>query len=108
MLVMILEKLPKKWRGVLSRWLIEVRPGMFLGNPSQRVRDELWRQITERPAQGYVLQLWSSRHPQGYDYRQHGNSKRMLTDFEGLGLLTIRKQTRKNRKAAWLGNQNSS
>jgi hypothetical protein len=22
MLVMILEKLPKKWRGVLSRWLI--------------------------------------------------------------------------------------
>ncbi len=42
MLVMILEKLPRSLRGALSRWLIEVRPGTFLGNPSQRVRDELW------------------------------------------------------------------
>jgi len=108
MLVMILEKLPRKWRGALSRWLIELRPGMFLGNPSQRVRDEIWRQITERSPPGYVLQLWSSRHPQGYEYRQYGDSKRMLTDFEDLGLVSIRKQTKKNRKAARLHDANSS
>src|SRR5437899_327940 len=100
MLVMILEKLPRKWRGALSRSLIEVRPGIFLGNPSQRVRDELWRQITERPPRGYVLQLWSSRQPQGYEYRQYGDSKRMLSDFEGLGLATIQWQGKKNRIAA--------
>jgi hypothetical protein len=64
------------------------------------VRDELWRQITNRPPIGYVLQLWSSRHPQGYDYRQYGDSKRMLTDFEGLGLVTISGRRKKNRKAA--------
>jgi CRISPR-associated protein Cas2 len=81
---------------------------MFLGNPSQRVRDELWRQITERPPVGYVLQLWSSRHPQGYEYRQYGDSKRMLTDFDELGLVTIRKQTRKNRKAARMNGSDSS
>src|SRR5271169_6319880 len=81
MLVMILEKLPRKWRGALSRWLIELKPGMFLGNPSQRIRDELWRKITDRPPLGYVLQLWSSRHPQGYEYRQYGESKRMFSDF---------------------------
>jgi hypothetical protein len=73
---------------------------MFLGNPTQRIRDELWRQITDRPPLGYVLQLWTSRHPQGYDYRQYGASKRMLADFEELGLVTIRKHARKNRKAA--------
>jgi CRISPR-associated protein Cas2 len=81
---------------------------MFLGNPSQRVRDELWRQITERPALGYVLQLWSSRYSQGYEYRQYGDSKRKLTDFEGLGLVTIQKQTRKNRKAGRFEKPNSS
>ena len=81
---------------------------MFLGNPSQRVRDELWRQITERPPLGYVLQLWSSRHPQGYEFRQYGDSKRMLTDFEELGLVTIRKQTKKNRKAARIKDPNSA
>jgi len=81
---------------------------MFLGNPSLRVRDELWRQITARPPLGYVLQLWSSRHPQGYEYRQHGQSKRMLSDFENLGLVTISAQTRKNRKARRLNPPNSS
>ena len=95
MLVMILEKAPKKWKGVLSRWLLEIRPGVFLGNPSQRVRDELWKKLTNRPPTGYVLQLWSNRLPRGFDYRQHGESTRMLEDFEGLALVTLRKRSRK-------------
>jgi hypothetical protein len=74
---------------------------VFLGNPSQRVRDELWRKITDRPALGYVLQLWSARHSQGFDYRQYGTSKRMLQDFEGLALVTLQRQLKKNRKAAF-------
>src|SRR5262245_13030645 len=105
---MILEKLPKKWRGALSRWLTEVRPGVFLGNPSQRIRDELWRKITERPPLGYVLQLWSARHPQGFEYRQYGTSERMLQDFEGLALVTFARQSRKNRKAAARGRRASA
>jgi CRISPR-associated protein Cas2 len=78
---------------------MEVRPGTFLGNPSLRVRDKLWQKLTERPPLGYVCQIWSSRHPQGFEYRQHGTSKRRLEDFEGLALVTITKSTRKNRKA---------
>jgi hypothetical protein len=54
------------------------------------------------------LQLWSARHPQGYEYRQYGESKQMFDDFEGLGLITLRKQARKNRKAAWVNQPNSS
>jgi hypothetical protein len=70
---------------------------MFLGNPSQRVRDELWKKLTTRPPTGYVLQLWSSRLPRGFDYRQYGESARMLEDFEGLALVTRRKPNRKTR-----------
>jgi CRISPR-associated protein Cas2 len=92
-----LEKVPKKCRGVLSRWLLEIRPGTFLGNPSQRVRDELWKKLTNRTATGYVLQLWSSRLPRGFDYRQYGHSARMLQDFEGLALVTRCKSNRKAR-----------
>jgi hypothetical protein len=56
--------------------------------------------MTDRPPLGYVLQLWSARHPQGFEYRQYGTSKRMLQDFEGLALVTIKRQVEKNRKAA--------
>src|SRR5260370_28264612 len=100
MLVMIVEKLPRKWRGALSRWLTEIRPGTFLGNPSQRIRDELWKRITERPPLGFVVQIWSSRHPQGFDYRQYGTSKRMLANFEELALITVTGINRKTRKAS--------
>jgi hypothetical protein len=64
------------------------------------VRDELWRDITARPVTGFVLQLWSTRNPQGWTYRQAGRSKRMLQDFEGLALVTVEKSAKKNRKAA--------
>jgi CRISPR-associated protein Cas2 len=73
---------------------------VFLGNPSQRVRDELWKKITDRPPVGYVLQVWSSRHPQGFEYRQYGTSKRMLEDYDGLALVAVAGKTRKNRKAS--------
>jgi CRISPR-associated endoribonuclease Cas2 subtype I-E len=77
---------------------LEIRSGTFLGNPSQRVRDELWKKLTQRPALGYVLQLWSnSRQPCGFEYRQYGTSPRMLDDFEGLALVTLRRPNRKTR-----------
>jgi CRISPR-associated protein Cas2 len=42
---MILEKVPRNLKGALTRWLIEVRSGIFLGNPTQRVREELWKML---------------------------------------------------------------
>jgi hypothetical protein len=61
------------------------------------VRDELWKKITNRPPTGYVLQLWSSRLPRGFEYRQYGESARMLQDYDGLALVTRRKLNCKTR-----------
>src|SRR4051812_5522182 len=92
MLVMISQKLPKSLRGALSRWLIEVRPGTFLGNPSQRVRDELWKRVTARPPLGFVAPIWSTPSPQVFTYRQYGTSRRWLEEFEGLALVVTAKK----------------
>ncbi len=50
---------------------------------------------------------WLFRDVDGDEYRQYGDSKRMLSDFDDLGLVTIRKRTRKNRKAARIQGPNS-
>ena len=61
-----------------------------MGNPSARVRDELWeRAIKAIKADGAVLQLWTSSNPQGFSYRQLGYRGRQLVDFEGLALVKI-------------------
>ena len=48
MLVMILEKSPASLRGELSRWLLQMRPGVFVGGPSKRIRDELWAKAQKK------------------------------------------------------------
>ena len=88
MLVMILEKAPPNLKGELSRWLIQPLPGIFLGNPTRRVRDELWIKACKKIKMGNVIQIWTARNEQGFDYRQHGNSTRSILDYGGLSLVT--------------------
>jgi CRISPR-associated protein Cas2 len=76
---------------------MEVRPGIFLGHCSKRVRDELWDKVTARPPLGYVAQIWSSPVPQGLQFRQYGTSKRMIVDLEGFLLVCVKKNSRRNK-----------
>src|SRR5262245_60168222 len=99
-LVMILEKVPRSLRGALSRWLIEPATGIFLGNPSQRVREELWKTAIKKAGRGRVLQIWSSRTPQGFTYREYGESKRCLEDFEGIALVVTTPKTKRQRASS--------
>jgi len=95
MLVMAMEKVPMSLRGALSRWLLEPKTGIFLGNPSARVRDELWkRALTAIKGKGSVLQVWSDKNPQGFSYRQCGESNREFVDFEGLSLIRVSPATK--------------
>jgi hypothetical protein len=34
-----------------------------------------------------VLQIWSTRGPQGFVYREHGESTRRMEDFDGIALV---------------------
>jgi len=86
---------------------MEVRPGIFLGSPTQRIRDELWKKVTQRPPLGYVLQMWSSPTPQGFDYRQYGESNRAFADFEGIALVTVKKNTKKRSKSEQMSRDSS-
>jgi len=70
--------------------VFEPKAGIFLENPSARVRDELWnRAIKKSKNSGAVLQIWTDQNPQGFSSRQHGERGRKLIDFEGLSLIQI-------------------
>lgn len=43
MVVIVLEKVPRGLRGELTRWLVELDTGVFVGQLSATVRDLLWR-----------------------------------------------------------------
>jgi len=90
--VMILENTPASLKGELSRWLIEPKSGVFLGNPSARVRDKLWEKALSKCRAGGVLQIWGSRCPQGYLWRSSGDLSRDMVDLEGIALVRMQKK----------------
>ncbi len=87
MVVMLLEKVPTSARGELTRWLLELRPGVFVGNISALVRDRLWNMLCEKLRGGNALLLYSATTEQGFAIRSHGESGRVIRDFEGLSLV---------------------
>ena len=106
MLVTILKNVPASLKGELSRWLLEMEAGVFLGSPTKRVRDRLWERIQEKRKEGYALQVWTDRTaPQGYRFRSAGENARMLNDFDGVALVTrtVRKRKKERKEGEKTG-----
>lgn len=89
MMTIILENVPKRLRGELTRWLLEPYPNVFIGHVSARVRDYLWEKCKKECKNGGVVQAWSTNTEQHFALRMAGNTKRSVVDMEGLQLISI-------------------
>jgi CRISPR-associated protein Cas2 len=73
MLFMVVENVPAGLRPMLSYWLSEPKEGVFVGNTTEQVRDELWKRSTGAgQAAGAVIQIWLEQSTGTYSYRQYG------------------------------------
>ncbi|WP_405643877.1 type I-E CRISPR-associated endoribonuclease Cas2e [Streptomyces uncialis] len=86
MTVIILTNCPIGLRGFLTRWLLEVSTGVFLGSPSARVREALWNEVRQYAGQGRALLIHHSNNEQGYTFQTHDHSWHPK-DHEGLTLI---------------------
>lgn len=93
MVVMILEKVPVGVRGELTRWLLEVKTGVFVGHVSARVRDKLWEKCKKAQRVGGVTQIWNTNNEQHFQMRMSGDTSREIVEFEGLQLIRIPRRT---------------
>jgi CRISPR-associated protein Cas2 len=96
MIVMILEKVPASARGELTRWLLEVKTGVFVGHVSARVRDKLWEKCCASRRAGGVTQIWSTNTEQRFQMRMAGDTTRNIVEMEGLQLIRIPNRARKD------------
>lgn len=86
MIVIILANCPSGLRGLLTRWLLEISPGVFVGTPSARVRDVLWAEVREYVNQGRALLVHQTDNGQGFTFQTHDHAWHP-TDHEGLTLI---------------------
>jgi CRISPR-associated protein Cas2 len=89
MIVMLLEKVPLRLRGELTRWLIEPRTGVFVGHVNAMVRDRLWQKCCKARGMGGVIQVWSTNNEQHFAIRMNGDTSRQIVELEGLQFVQV-------------------
>ena len=89
MLVIVTEAVPDRLRGYLSRWLLEVRAGVFIGDYSPKVREMLEKTIAENLEDGNVVIAWSTNNESGFDFTTYGKNRRIPLVLDGLKLVSF-------------------
>lgn len=86
MVVIVLTACPVGLRGHLTRWLLEISAGVFVGRVSSRVREELWNRVVDMSKEGRALMVFEDNTEQGYSFRTHLHQWDVV-DVDGLTLM---------------------
>jgi len=84
--VIVVAACPIGLRGHLTRWLLEISPGVFVGKVSARVRDLMWVRVVEMVSSGRAIMVFSANNEQGLAFKVHEHSW-VPVDHEGVNLM---------------------
>ncbi len=87
--VLLTERAPAGLRGELSRYLLEPRAGVFVGNVSAVVRDKLWELVCREPQPTAGMLICGAKNEQKFSILVHNDPTREIVDWEGLQLVRI-------------------
>jgi len=97
MVVLIIEHVSPSVRGQLSRWMIEPRAGLFVGNISAMVREKLWEGILKQHPTCAITMLYSAKTEQGFAVRTYGDTTRQVVNYDGVMLIRRPQENGANR-----------
>lgn len=86
MIVVSMTNCPPKLRGDLSKWLLEINTGVYVGQVSSRVREALWKRICENIRNGQATMVFTANNEQHMDFYVHNTSWEPV-DFNGIKLM---------------------
>jgi CRISPR-associated protein Cas2 len=84
--VVVLTNCPAGLRGFLTRWLLEISPGVFLGNPNTRIRQAIWDEVRCYAGNGRALLAYTTNNEQGFTFETFDHKWKPI-DHEGLTLI---------------------
>jgi CRISPR-associated protein Cas2 len=84
MTVVVLISAPPGLRGHLSRWMVEVDAGVFVGKLSARVRNRIWPLLAERIGEGQAVMVMPADNEQGWSVLTAGRDRYYPVDFDGV------------------------
>jgi CRISPR-associated protein Cas2 len=86
MIVITLTDCPMTLRGDLTKWLLEINAGVFVGQVNKRIRGHLWERVIKFAKNGRATMVYSTNNEQHLDFKTHGNTW-IPIDFDGIKLM---------------------
>ena len=90
MIVLVVSRAPPSLRGKLTRWLLQLKAGVYVGTLSKRVRTRLWDTTCAATRNGWAVLLYAENTEQGFTILSHGRAPVEFEDLEGLWLAKTR------------------
>ena len=84
MFVIYLENYPEQLRGKLKIYLYEIKPALYVGTTSTRIRDMIWDEMILTCHNVNALLLYPDNNEQGFSVKTFGETKRKVQNFDGL------------------------
>lgn len=86
MIVVSLTNCPPKLRGDLSKWLLEINTGVYVGHINAKVRDALWKRICDNIGTGQATMVFTANNEQHMDFYVHNTSWKPV-DYDGIKIM---------------------
>ncbi|KFZ77082.1 CRISPR-associated protein Cas2 [Amycolatopsis sp. MJM2582] len=86
MTVIVVTACPVGLRGHLTRWLLEISPGVFVGKVSARVRTLMWQRVIDMVKTGRAIMVYNADNEQGLAFEVHAHDWTPV-DFDGINLM---------------------
>lgn len=86
MVVIVVTACPAGLRGHLTRWLLEISAGVFVGHVTARVRDLMWERVVELAKDGKAIMIHSVRSEQRLAFKVHRHDW-LPVDLDGIQLM---------------------
>jgi CRISPR-associated protein Cas2 len=84
--VIVVAACPVGLRGHLTRWLLEIAPGVFVGKISARVRDLMWQRVLDMVRTGRAIMVYAADNEQGLAFKVHEHNWEPV-DIDGIALM---------------------
>ena len=87
MIVIVMDNASEKLRGELTKWLLEVKPGVLVGKTSALVKDKLWEKVERDENMTGAILIYNTDNEQGYAMKMSGIPRRSVIDLDGIQLI---------------------
>lgn len=87
-MMFITENVPSSLKGELTKWMLQLKAGVFIGTLSSLVGEKLWKKVQEKQGKGGAIWVKTTNNEQRFKLSISGITNRSISNFDGLQLIT--------------------